>query len=509
MMTQDPELETRLRRYGEVLRTQVRLNPHEHARLMEGVDRGPSVRSHRWVTQLAVAAAMILVGVGAVALLLRVRADQLAKATPAIKNVVPADGATGVPLDGEIQVTFSQRPQNQPSLTYAPSDGRQASTRWDGSTLTVKYSGLHPARRYEVVVATDYSSALAGKGHFEKRWTFTTELGPPSASAGPLIWYATVPSTGPEPQPTNDMAVDWSGTVVGMLHENGNINQSPDGSRLITGANNLIDQTGQLVGSMTFLKGGPGWADDSRQRCQLATADGGFPTGFASSQPAYLFSGPVGSSLHRVGRFGEFGAQIGPGLAACSPLTDRAVVVQNGVMSAIEVWVVQLSSGSVVYHHVYASGIADVLASRDGRFLAEELLSSDAQGHTVYGDTQIRRTSDGAIVGRLSRQAVVAFSWDGSLVVTMPGYQSGAPSEVRLVDWQRNQVLWQHPLVAQDQTGVLPSVHVLAQPYGAQLAIAVGRTSTNGTPDQFEGLWIVKPDGHSQQVVVGQLAPAF
>ena len=508
-MTQDPDLEARLRHFGEVVRTQVHVSPNLHARFMEPLESGAGMQRHRLVAQVAAAAAMLLVAVGAVALLLRVRADQLAKHTPAIKSVVPPDGSISVPLEGEFRVTFSQRPQRQPSLTYAPSDGHHETARWDGSTLTVKYSGLRPARRYEVTVTSEYTSALGGRGRFEKRWTFTTELGPPNANSGPLIWYATAPSSGPEPQPTTDVAVDWNGTTIGILHEQGNIHQSPDGSRLLAGAGgSIIDQTGMVVGQLPTLKGGPGWSDDSKQSCRMSTASGDVPSG--NGEPGWLFTGSIGTAGHRVAQLGEFGGQSAPSVVACSPSTDRAVVAEGVIMWTREVWLVRLSTGTVLYHHLYADGqVASlVIASHDGRYLAEQLIMSSSQGPVVYGDTQIRRTSDGAVLARIPRQAVVGFSWDGSRVVTTPAYQSGGPNEVRVVDWQHNQVLWRHSLAPQDQTGY-GRVDLLPRPEGTDIAIAVGRSTTDGTPDQYEGLWIIRGDGDSQQIVVGQLAPAF
>jgi hypothetical protein len=508
MITQDPQLETRLRHYGSVLRHDTQVSPALHAQIIERLDRRQPARPQRLVMQLALTAAMLLVAVGGVVLVQRVRANELAKAEPHPSLVSPADGATDVPIIGEFRVTFDKRPATQPELTRSPADGSQATPRWDGSTLVVGYTGLHTRQRYQVVVQSDYTSGFGGKGHFEKRWTFTTELGPPAAGAGPLIWYSTAPSRTPEPKPTEQIALDWNGTAVGMLRVLGGANQLPDGSRLWVG-DNLLDQTGAVVGQLAMLKGGPSWADDSRQRCQMSTASGNGPTG-QSTEPAWLFAGPIGSPMHRVAQVGEYGGQTGPEVAACSVLSDRAVVVQNAIVWARDLWVIRLSTGAVLYHHLYGSEQVStvIVASRDGRYLAEELMSTDRQGTVVFGDTQIRRTTDGAIVGRLSRQSVVRFSWDGTRVVTVPAYQSGAPNEVRVVDWQRTQVLWRASLPESAQPG-LGRVDVLARPDSADLAIAIGLTSTNGQPDQYQGLWLVRGDGTARQVVVGQLAPDF
>jgi hypothetical protein len=260
MITEDPQLETRLRNYGSILRSDIRVSPALHAQIVARLDRRQPTRPQRLVLQVAAAAAMLLMAIGGVVLVQRVRATELAKAQPNVSSVRPADGAVNVPLTGEFRVTFAKQPATMPRLTHAPADGSQAAPRWDGSTLVVGYSGLHIRQRYEMVVTSDYTSAFGGTGHFEKRWAFTTELGPPSAGAGPLIWYATVRPVDPVPQPTLQIAVDWNGNTAGMLRVSGNANQLPDGSRLWVG-DNLLDQTGAVVGQLNILKGGPTWGD--------------------------------------------------------------------------------------------------------------------------------------------------------------------------------------------------------------------------------------------------------
>ena len=114
MITEDPQLEMRLRHYGSVLQDAARVDPDLHTGIIVRADRGVSVRHHRLATQLAVAAAMLLVAAGGVALMLRVRANELAKAEPGITTVSPADGAAGVPLSGEFRVLFANRPGTMP-----------------------------------------------------------------------------------------------------------------------------------------------------------------------------------------------------------------------------------------------------------------------------------------------------------------------------------------------------------------------------------------------------------
>src|SRR3989442_232322 len=175
MIKDDPQLETRLRHYGSVLRNDVRVSPRLHAGVIDRLEH-QGVRSHRLIAQLAAAAAMILVAIGAVGLVLRVRAAELAKAAPTVSSVSPADGATGIPLAGQFRAVFATRPANMPVLKHVPDDGSQQPAQWEGSTLVVSYSGLHAKRRYEVGLAAGYPRLVCGSRQFQRQLTLTTEL---------------------------------------------------------------------------------------------------------------------------------------------------------------------------------------------------------------------------------------------------------------------------------------------------------------------------------------------
>jgi Big-like domain-containing protein len=500
MITEDPQLETRLRHYGSVLRSGTQVSPALHAQIIERLDRRQPARPHRLVMQLALTAAMLLVAVGGVVLLPRVRANELAKAEPHVSSMSPADGATDVPISGEFRITFAKGPTTLPELTHSPADGSQAAPRWDGSTLVVGYSGLHTRQRYQVVLVSDYTSGFGGKGRFEKRWSFTTELGPPPAGI-PLIWYSPTSPYGATPQAASWVALDWNGAAVGTLRTTGGLNQSPDGSRLNVGLG-YVDQAGQPVPAVRLNnKGGPGWSDDSRHFCLVGTASGGVPTG--DNEPAWLFAGPIEGPLHRVAQFGQFGGQLGAGPIACSFQNDRAVVVQTVIMGASDAWVIKLSTGALLYHRQYTNVETPFIrASHDGQYLAEQTASPNATG---FGATVIRRTSDGREVARLDNQTVVAFSWDGSRVVTMPAMGTSAPNEARLVDWQSGTVLWRLTVPPPSGTPDRAAVYALPRPNGTDLMIGVGPQSAAG----IDSLWLVHADGTARQVAKGPLWPGF
>jgi len=608
MITEDPQLETRLRHYGSVLRNGTQVSPGLHAKIAARLDRRAPVRSHRFVPQLAAAAAIILVAIGAVGVVLKLRGNELAKAAPQVTSVVPADGATDVPLKGEFRVTFATRPAGSATLRVEPADATLQAVQWADTTMVVPYAGLHASTHYELIFSADYRSHLGDRGHVEKRWSFTAEgpaqitgttpaagetgaarngqlsiqfarrpvvdpvihVEPPDGSlqaghwtgttwslnysglqplrsyrvrldldfgsaganfhhewgftAEPgtpptniaLVWYATssyASSIGPsgvaDPNVQHRMlALDWNGTLVGTLYTTSPGSQAPDGTRLFLGAG-YTDQAGTLLAAASGTKGGPGFADDSRHMCTMRNANGGEFTGTAGQEPSWVFAGPLGGPLHRVGQAGSVGGQSGPRIVACSYLNDRAVVEQDGIMSATEVRILALSTGALIYQHQYTTGqVASVIvSSRDGRYLAEQTISTDAQGHQVFGDTLIRRTSDGTVVARLARQTVAAFSWDGSRVITTPALGVTDSHEVRLVDWQRGQILWRLAKPAGIAPGGFASVFTLARPGGTDFVVGVAASSTGDSP--VDQLWLVHANGTATAVAKGPIYPGF
>jgi hypothetical protein len=144
----------------------------------------------------------VILGVGgvlvvaAVAAFIWIRADALASAQPTVAELNPPAGAKEVPVLGDFKVTFGSHPVGTPTLRLEPSDGVLESPRWDGSTLIVSYSGLHLARRYQIVLGADYRSRFKDVGHLVKRWSFSAEGYPILVQFGPLDGQTIVARTG-------------------------------------------------------------------------------------------------------------------------------------------------------------------------------------------------------------------------------------------------------------------------------------------------------------------------
>jgi hypothetical protein len=137
-----------------------------------------------------------IVLVGALAGFIWIRADALASAQPTLTDLNPQLGANEVPVQGDFKVTFGSHPVGTPTLRLEPSDGVLESPRWDGSTLIVTYSGLHLARRYQIVLGADYRSRFKDIGHLVKRWSFSAEGYPILVRVGPADGETTVARIG-------------------------------------------------------------------------------------------------------------------------------------------------------------------------------------------------------------------------------------------------------------------------------------------------------------------------
>jgi hypothetical protein len=145
-------------------------------------------------------------------------------------------------------------------------------------------------------------------------------------------------------------------------------------------------------------------------------------------------------------------------------------------------------------HDLRRTNIANVVASRDGRYVAE----LDANGSTnIYSPS-------GSLVGHLTA-AVQNFSWDGSLaVVYAPGgvacrCQYGPAS---VINWSSGTVIWTAP-AGQVLYASQP------EPAGGSLAIQTGPgpgTVTTGPQIHLTSvLYVVSSDGQvvDQRVVGG------
>jgi hypothetical protein len=283
----------------------------------------------------------------------------------------------------------------------------------------------------------------------------------------------------------------WDGKLSGVVPVSPGTDSGNPAANLFATSTEIRGRSGNLIASGTYgakFFGGT-WADDERQFCQLVPFD---HTG-AGGVPATLQVVTPGQPPRSIVKVGTVYEQAVARVVACSVQADRAVVVQTyGGGGTAQYWVVQLSTGKILWTHKFAPSHspAAVVASRDGMYVAENAstvkLPIIGAGSTIYGP-------GGKAVGHLA-DWVEAFSWDGSLAVTDQGW---VPGSVRLVNWRTGTAVWSAPAgYAMQRTA--------AQPEGTSVAIWIITAQQLLTAGPFQAdLYVIAADGQVVSLVRG------
>jgi hypothetical protein len=312
-------------------------------------------------------------------------------------------------------------------------------------------------RQHAVPVATPSPRAQASPTPLNRT------LAAPDAT--PIITF------GDPAQPAQTDGITWDGKVSGVLAYQPNGVGNP-ANNLFANLTEIHDRSGRVVGSGTFgAKYFTGtWADDNAHLCQMVP----FATVGANGVATTLQLVSADGKARNVARVGVLHEQTFVRVTACSVLNDRAVVAQTGGqgMGTLQYWVVQLSTGKIIWTRSYdvAAKTVELVVSRDGMYVAENLDNGGPAGSTVYGP-------DGSQVARLSTW-VEAFSWDGSLAVTDNGFGT---ARVNVVSWRDGMVIWSAPAGYGLQ-------EAKPQPGGSELA-----------------LWLLPLDQFAKQSPIGDL----
>jgi hypothetical protein len=463
-----------------------------------------------WAKQLA-GAILVLVfalGVGGFVLVLRAQQSGVAATMAAadIRAVSPPDGATNVPVDGELRADYISRPSQDPSIKVEPPVGVALGPgRWEGTTLVVPYSGLRTNSLYHVELDQDNWTGKGEHKQIKVRWSFRTgsealitprPVISPSPVISPTPRPTPVTSATPPPPPMPDLiwysgqngmsgngenGIDWNGQRVKSLRWVGTM-QAPDGLHIydsMTPSTWVYDADGNRAGSIAGSAASV-WTDDSAQFCGIGRQ--------TTSAPYNLVMMPLDGSVHIVGPISVTpGTMQTPQLAGCSGLTGRAIVVaeSNGYVWSLSL--ISLTDGSVLYTRSYPNPLASLVASHDGRYVAEQLAASPVASPT----TLIRELPSGNVVAQLTGITVRGFSWDGSMVAGgIQGNKGLTGAEI--IRWQDRQVIWNGCGCPSPFT-----VRVIGQPGGSKLAVGAYDQHLVGT------LTIVDSNGVAQAVPVG------
>jgi hypothetical protein len=218
------------------------------------------------------------------------------------------------------------------------------------------------------------------------------------------------------------------------------------------------------------------WAEDDVHYCLMQPFD------FlgADGVPATLEVGSVEGGMSAVAQVGKVYEQATIYVAGCSFVGDRAVVVQSGGqgVGVSQYWVVQVSTGKVVWTHSFADGQGplSIVASRDASYVVENFDTGPGlQTSTLYTGSGVKvRQFDGA---------VAAISWDDATVV-LTSRSGGQPSAVAKL--QSGGIIWLAPRVTGDYV-----MRAIAEPEGQRFAIAIANSKTSYSSSVWKGLPIV------------------
>jgi hypothetical protein len=304
----------------------------------------------------------------------------------------------------------------------------------------------------------------------------------PHVSPTPLTNPLAVPDSTPilvyrDPAKADQIdGITWDGKTSGTL-PGASLGTPNPAENLFATSTEIRDRSGRVVATGTFgAKFFTGtWADDQLHFCQMVPFDAVGTSGLNTTLQLVSSDGKA----RKVAQIGSIGENTSITVAACSVLNDRAVVVQNNVIgTADKYWVLQLSTGQILWSHDMGStNAASVIASRDGMYVAEAQSPNGPSGTTIYGP-------DGKQVAH-SNLTVEAFSWDGSLAVVDLGYGT---EPVKLISWRDGKVVWTAP----SGYGL---IQARAQPGGTEVAVLLIPGSQFSQESQTGNLYVLSASG--------------
>ncbi|HKB32337.1 MAG TPA: hypothetical protein VKF16_00570 [Candidatus Dormibacteraeota bacterium] len=311
--------------------------------------------------------------------------------------------------------------------------------------------------------------------------------------------------------PTNPLwlvGYDWTGKPRGTVKISpaigaGYIGQAPDGQIFqVTpsakgGSGVFLDRLGQPILLLASGSGGYTggvWADDNRHFCSISFDAQTYAWTLVTQLP-----GEGQKPVALIARDQSVG-QTGISVAACSSNNDRAILVRTTIAYPSEIWVMQLSDGTVVSHHTYpANLLASITASRDAAYISENsaaILPSAQPGGAVV--TRIRRVSDWTEVAEPGVASVLSFSGDDSRILLAGSTAAGQKSLLMVEDWRSGSTIWH----SDDTKAYGP---YLAEPGGRAFALTL---MTPGSQDTQMDILIINGDG-TTTALAGRYATAW
>src|SRR3989442_9464803 len=129
-----------------------------------------------WVKQVAGTVLVVAFALAVGGFIMVLRAQQsgpgAALAAANLRAVSPADGATNVPVSGDLRAEYVSRPSQDPLIKIEPPAGVTLDPgHWDGTTFVVPYSGLPQNNLHHVEL--DQTSWTGNEEHkqIKSRWS--------------------------------------------------------------------------------------------------------------------------------------------------------------------------------------------------------------------------------------------------------------------------------------------------------------------------------------------------
>lgn len=257
----------------------------------------------------------------------------------------------------------------------------------------------------------------------------------------------------------------------------------------------IRDRQNAVVAYGTFgVKGfAATWADDGVHYALIQPFDFLGANGAPATVKVGSVEGTRTQSVIQVGKVYEQGTIY---VAAYGFEADRVVVVQSGGqgIGVAEYWVVQVSTGKVLWSHSFAAAPApmSLVTSHDARYIAENYdAGAGVQKSSVYDGSGAKLKQYDA--------GVAAFSWDATTVV-LTGRSGGEPPAVSTFD---GRIMWSAPTKPGQYAW-----SAKAEPQGGRVAVAIGDPRTSLATSNWKGLpivdlYVIGPDGRVVKSLMG------
>lgn len=296
--------------------------------------------------------------------------------------------------------------------------------------------------------------------------------------------------------------IDWTGKAQGLIGSGGVgiPYQSPDGSRVVwqpQGDWQAVDRKGKVLSHLDLSRSRSiAWADDSSGLCVVRQLSDNQPPGAGPYVLDFVSAISGKSTL-----IASFTTGMGPDIAACSPTSDRVVIVSASgfkdprtmerMITFGDLRVIDLKTGTVAFSQTFPAGgrsseVSWIIVSHDGAYAALQ----------TENELTIEDLTNGRVVRTMDSLAPWSFSWDGTRLAV-----DGGPVKNRgeIIEVATGRVLWTDSVPGRVTQGAV------AEPGGAaELMLFV-------TTGEFNDLVVVSASGAyrmiAKNVFTAQIGP--